>query len=362
MYDDPIRNSTMNQAYSLRSLSKGVTKSQSKKPTPEEPESADSRQRRLLELRLMHQWATKTAMTFPATVDQDYKNKMTISMADLAFEHDAFLYSLCSFSALHIAKTATEIVQRENAMDAYSKYLDMALREHQIDIANLSKANADAVCVASSLIRNGTMATLADRPLDPYVPPTDWFHMMLGSREVFVAAWAWIGDDESSIARVITQRKPDMSDADSLFQESNGESFIHLLQRSPEDEATEPWNDEIQKTYRMVICYIGGIQIAMNANETVDELTRRAVGFPMTIPKEFIGLLENPQPRALVILAHYFALLSKLRKIWWIGDTGRREVKAIYAILSIEWQRMMAGPLLAIEETPLTIEPVSLWS
>jgi hypothetical protein len=299
-------------------------------------------------------------MTFAGTVDQDYKNMMTMSMADLAFEHDAFLYSLCSFSALHIAKSATDISHRRNAMDAYSKYLDMALREHQVDIANLSKANADAVCVTSSLIRNSTMATLANRPLDPYVPPIDWFHMMLGSREVFVAAWPWIEDDESSIARVIAQRKPDMSDTDSLFQESNGESLIHLLQRSPEDEATEPWNDEIQKTYSMVIRYIGGFRIAINANGTADELTRRAVGFAMSIPMEFISLLENVQPRALVILAHYFALLSKLRNIWWIGETGRREVKAIYSILSVEWQRLMAGPLLAVEETPLSIEPVSL--
>lgn len=204
------------------------------------------------------------------------------------------------------------------------------------------------------------MAVLAERSLNPYVPPTDWFQMMLGSTEVFKTAWAWIGEDENSIARIVTKRKPDMSDAEALFRASNGEGFMHLLGRTPDDERAEPWDDEIQKTYMLVICYIGGLQIAIKANATADELTRRALGFALVLPKKFIRLLEEERPRALVVMAHYFALLAKLRGIWWIGHTGRREIRAINSVLSGEWQRMIRWPLMAIEEPPISIEPIYL--
>lgn len=102
----------------------------------------------------MHQWTTKTAMTFAGTADQDYKDLMTITTVELAFEHDAFLYALCSFSALHIARTAKDAPRREEAMISYRRYLDMALREHQVDIANLRKTNADTVCLTSSMVRS----------------------------------------------------------------------------------------------------------------------------------------------------------------------------------------------------------------
>ena len=47
--------------------------------------------------------------------------------------------------------------------------------------------------------------------------------------------------------------------------------------------------------------------------------------FPYSIEKGFINLVKEQRPRALVILAHYFGLLARLKYVWFIGDTGRRE-------------------------------------
>jgi hypothetical protein len=80
-------------------------------------------------------------------VDPAYRDAMTALAVDLALEHDAFLYSIYSFSALHIAKTTSDLHRREEAMIAYRKYLDISLREHRVDITNLNKANATAVCL-----------------------------------------------------------------------------------------------------------------------------------------------------------------------------------------------------------------------
>jgi hypothetical protein len=318
-------------------------------------EHLESEGRRLLELKLLSQWMMKTALSFPGTHEKSYREAMTHGAPELALQHRALLYSMFSFSALHIAKTSPFPNQRLEFMDVHRRYLGLALQEHRVDIENLGKAKADTVCMTSSLIRNCTQAVLQDRPLHPYTPPTQWLQMMNGSGDVFKTAWDWIGDDDSSIARRVAQHGPDLSDLSTLFGESNLQVFIHLLRRSPVDEEQEPWNPEIQKSYELTLSYIGGVQMALNKGETPGNLCRRLVAFPMFIPKRFIGLVEELRPRALVVLAHYFAFLARLRDTWWIGDSGRREICAVRSVLKNEWVELLNWPLLAMEETSVMV-------
>ena len=77
---------------------------------------------------------------------------------------------------------------------------------------------------------------------------------------------------------------------------------------------------------------------------------RRVIGFPMLVHPRFVTLVEEEQPRALVILAHYFALVARLRGLWWMGDSGRREVLGIQSALPEEWQDAMQWPLESIAD------------
>jgi hypothetical protein len=281
----------------------------------------------------MQQWTTKTALTFLGTAESSYKVVITEGMFELALKHDSLLYTMYTFSALHIALTATESENKEMAMNIYSKYLDLALQEHQSDIVNIGKQNADVVAVTSSLLRNCSQAVLQDRAIEPYIPPFDWLRMTRGNLQVYRTAWDWIHDDETSIARKTTTRKPDMSKPEAFFQESNGEGLKHLLRRTSREVEEEPWDAEIEAAYKSTICYIGSMQIAFGKDATVDELCRRALAFPMFMSKRFEKLLKDLRPRALVIMAYYFAYLAKLRNIWYIGNTGRREIRGITWIL-----------------------------
>ena len=74
-------------------------------------------------------------------------------------------------------------------------------------------------------------------------------------------------------------------------------------------------------------------------------LARRLIVFPMLVDKLFVDFVEEQRPRALVILAHYFALLTMLRGFWWVGDAGPREVLAIVGEVPAEWQHLLSWPL-----------------
>jgi hypothetical protein len=72
----------------------------------------------------------------------------------------------------------------------------------------------------------------------------------------------------------------------------------------------------------------------------------------MVVPHKFVDFLAEKRPRALVILAHYFATVSQLSNVWWLGGgtdgkelTARREVHAIQTVLPDEWQGQMIWPL-----------------
>jgi len=252
-----------------------------------------------------------------------------------------------AISALHIADAEPHNLE---IMDTHRRYLDLALREHNNDITNLNETNFDAVCMTSSLLRVNAFVLLRDRPLIPYTPPVLWLDMTRGAMNIFKAAWQWIRNDEASIASRLTRRMPLVFDEEAKFAESNRQGLLHLLHRDEEDIAEEPWHADIQEAYESTISYIGCIWIAMKAHELPAETCRRLLLFPFLIQSRFIDLVKDQQPRALAVLAHYFALLARFRSVWWIGDTGPREVRALNSILSGKRQDLMRWPLQLMDE------------
>ena len=270
----------------------------------------------------------------------------TLKTPDLAFENDALLYSLFSISALHMAEAEA---QRSEALDLHRRYLGMALREHNNDVANINQHNFDAICLASSLLRMIGFAMLRDRPLVPYTVPSHWLDMTRGTLHMFHASWDWIAKDDNSMAARLTKRMPLVFDEEAKFAESNRQDFLHLLRRDEEDLPEEAWDPDIEEAYKKTTSYIGCIWIAMKNAEPPAQVSRRIIMFPYLVPGRFIDLVKGQQPRALAVLAHYFALLTKYKRPWFIGNAGSREFHALNAVLTGKWQELLAWPLRFME-------------
>lgn len=313
--------------------------------TKSDLEYPESEERRLLELRLMYQWLTKSGFAFPGADVKEYRESMLLSVPYTAMKFPAWLYAVFAFAAMHISKTALSQTEQREYKDHFHNYLGLALHEHRRDVERLSEKNADAICMTSNLIRNCTQAVVQDRELVPYAPPSQWLYMMNGSGDVFKTAWPWVINDKTSLARRVGTDGPDLSNLEEIFDPKKREGFQHLLQRSPVDEEAEPWDAEIKRAYELTLCFIGGIQMAIDKGEKLAHLFRRAIAFSMFIPKRFVDLVNEGQPRALVILAYYFSYLAKLRGIWWVGDVGRREIKALVPELKSPWLEMLDWPL-----------------
>ena len=305
----------------------------------------------MLELRLLHQYTNKTAaqlsLSPPVTGDI-----WASACPRLSFEHDAVLYAMFALAALHIAK-ADPIWPYSEAMTIHRKYLDVALQKHSDDVAHLTEDNADAACITSTLLRICAFAYLSERPVKPYIPPLQWLQITSGSSMVFNATWHWIQKDENSLARRLLIRTPRLTPFnETLFLDSNRQGFEHLVeQRHGDDNTDEVWTPDIEQAYKIAVSYIGSILIAIDGGEEQGgDICRRTMAFPMLVHPGFITLVEEHQPRALVILAHYFAIVARFKNVWWMGDSGRREVIGIQTVLPPEWQDAMRWPLEEIDK------------
>ncbi len=311
----------------------------------------ESKNRRLLELRLLHQYTTKTSLTInltaPGSTEQIPLEPWISNVPKIAFDNDALLNSMFAVAALHTAKTNPEDLE---AIHVYHRYLDLALREHSKDVAHLTRLNADAACLSSSLIRLATFAILQERSLVPYTPPIQWLETTRGAGNIFREAWEFISDDESSIALSAVKRTPILKDPEALFQESSRQDLLHLLRGPRSEDATETWSADVEDAYASTLSYIGSVQHLIHAGEKPQTVCRILLMFPYLVEKNFIDLIKEQRPRALVILAHYFGLLTRFKFIWFIGDTGPREIRAISAFLSEEWLDLMAWPLQTLND------------
>ena len=316
---------------------------------PSTTELPENKKRRLLELKLIHQWTLKTCLTFPLSADPSVCDINTTVLPNLGLEHNAVLYCIFFLSALHLMKTEPN---NPDAKVAYHYYYGLTVTAHRMDVNNLTGSNADVVCLTAALIRLGSFAILQERTITPYEyePPSQWMSMNQGTTNIHRETWKWIGNDPNSIAyRSVVQKSPNLTDFPVLFAPANREHLNHLL-TNPPNVAPEPWDNVLQEAYYQTLSYIGAIQLALDAGvEGPAEILRRCLAFPGLIPKEFFNMVEERRPRALVILAHYFAYLARFRDIWYLGDAGGREVRAIAGNLGPEWGDLMSWPSTEVE-------------
>lgn len=304
----------------------------------------ESRERRILETRLMYQYATSTGTTI--AIDDKSRGLYVDMVPRLALASDALLYCMYSLAALHckVVGDLMGLVSR----DAHRKYLSMGLREHNLAIANITPETADAICLTSALLRVCSFILLQDRVRRPYSPPVEWLMMNASTKAIVATAYELPGGTEKSVAAMMVGFSPLVSNEQMRFDPAQRQGLERLLQRDQVRDAEERWGPEIQDAYESTLSYLGGAIETARGGDRHDGL-RRLIIFPMLVKGKFIELVQEREPRATVFLAYYFALLSLHKDRWWIGEAGTHEVREISAHSTGYWRTLLEWPLKVVE-------------
>lgn len=299
----------------------------------------ESKLRRKLELRLLQNFIENTSQTFSACHNAVVREAWANDVPKVAFEHDNLLNQVFAISCLHLLRNSPDDADLTVARQAY---LSLSLNEQCEAVSRLDSSCADAVCLASSLILIDSFASLRDRPIVPYTPPLEWLQLARGAGSLYGVALSSIHNFEHSRIMNIAMAEPVLNDERALFAESNRAGLMYLLSQ---DIPGEIWEFETEEAYKRTLAYLGGIQIAVDRGEHKLAVLRRMMAFALFVPKKFIVFVAERKPRALVILAHFFALASNMEDIWWVGHTIRREVQGLWGVLPLDWLPMMRKPL-----------------
>lgn len=142
----------------------------------------ESKSRRMLELRLLQNFISRTSINFPACHNPEVQHTWSVEVPELALKHNNLLYEVLSISALHLLRSCPDDPE---LLEARRTYRGLSLREHRRAVATLDphqqSADADAALFASMLLLYEAFASLQDRELSPYSPPIEFFHMVCES-------------------------------------------------------------------------------------------------------------------------------------------------------------------------------------
>lgn len=314
--------------------------------------SEESRDRRYREMRLLHYFTVEVTTTFPGYYLPEVKQIWSVDVPIMAMEYKPLLNSIMALSILHMTYTENTrgMLRPDQLVSQGAQYLEATLQEYREGLGSLDKKIADPASFTSVILSLHAFASLRDRHLQPYLPPTEWLQMCKGVMNVFRITMTFVRNDPTSKINVVNESSAGFVEPSAIFCEANRNRFPYLLVSQPR----ESDNEEDQEAYASTLCFIGALLAAQDAGEPFEALARKVVIFPILFPMRFVDLLNMRRARALVILAHFFGAASRFGGSWWVGDCPRREVRAIADYLGSDWQYQMAWPLDAIQQAEIS--------
>ena len=114
-------------------------------------------------------------------------------------------------------------------------------------------------------------------------------------------------------------------------------------------------NDEIlgredHEVYSLAFRFIGSAHEVCLRNDSDQFIRRRLISFGPMMPREFIDLLGQRQPRALLAIAYLMSMTKIVEECWWFHGEAERHVYGIQGLLPQKWQWAMQWPLDTLRE------------
>ncbi|RKF64557.1 putative c6 transcription factor [Erysiphe neolycopersici] len=291
--------------------------------------------RRLLELRLLHNYIENTCHSLVACNNVSIDRTWQFDVPRMAFKQESLLQGIFSISALQLLRIAPEDRDLRAAQEAYHSAATVAIN---VDIGCITQENISAIWFAQALFQINLFASLEGRVLEPYTPPLKWLGIIENRRNM-VPLPSNLSKLLCTNTVMVVLSNPGLENNDQIYSAFNRQSLIGLLML---DRHEEMWDLEAQHAYERTLSYIGSIRKAILDGENNLVLAGRIVRFPLFAPVKFIRFVEKQHPRALAMLACFFFLASKhTENIWWIGSTPLREFQAIQRILPSEWHPLI---------------------
>ncbi|KAL7785888.1 C6 transcription factor, partial [Trichoderma ceciliae] len=309
----------------------------------------ETRERRLMELGLLQIFITEVCPLLPNTVSEAIRRIWTIEVPKLALGYNPLLNIIMVLTLRFMESSRSDyrdLRLTHSSATLRARYVEEALEEfNRPSLGGHVRTLAESKCFTSVLLSYEAFSYLRERCLVPYSPPLEWLDRCKNIMGILRSNLGIVRHGSQALLRQAIEISTPLIEPSFIFCEENRNKFPYLLYRSEID----PESDMDHEAYMNTVCYIGAIMKDIENGESVMFLSGKILVFPILMSSRYLHMLCELKPRALVILAHYFAVASYCRNLWLIGGVPAREIRAIATYLGIQWQESMAWPMRTLQ-------------
>ncbi|KAI1429986.1 hypothetical protein F5Y12DRAFT_215358 [Xylaria sp. FL1777] len=264
---------------------------------------------------------------------QDLQKMIVTSALSSPYLMDALL----GFAALHLGVVASDLTKQHHYRHQAMNLQTRALALYNAACPEITDQNCTALFLYSSFIGmhmlHETATSRADLLdlLDRFI---QFAGLYRGVGTVTNRAWHIIKDSElSSVIRVI-----EAADGIEQSSESICDELPSLLMAAKDRLGPASFQacDDAVQSLRQVVKQRNVLQAPM--------CQHIVLAWPVRISTEYLQLLRERQPEALVIMAYWGILLHYERDFWVFGQGGQLLIQAISSYLGAYWDKWMALP------------------
>ena len=305
------------------------------------------------DLGMMHFYSISTCHTLNAVPEA--REIWQTLVPEEAVSRPYLMHSLLALTALH--KISLGTVDCEPCLALATKHHSLALAKSKTELDNLSEHNCHALFAFSAIIAVYTLALPVLRNAvsmkDPINEIASTAITMRGSSTIV----QWHKDDLSRgkygalLRPCFLFKKSDMPER-MVSALNDLEIRVKLYDKDRPDLAGCSLAFE-----RLRICFMNMHFHPEGHTISVDPGDRAVMwSWLATVDLEFISLLFEHEPMALILLAHYSILLHALNEVWWIRGWGVALIRSISGFVGEDWEPALRWPM---QQTGLETEHVS---
>ncbi|KAE9972031.1 hypothetical protein EG328_005253 [Venturia inaequalis] len=308
---------------------------------------------RMIDLQLMNHYTFMHMTGTSCQHDPRVRQMWVYDVPQRAVGCEFLMQAILSFAALHLHIHKPD----DNKMKLLSHhYFGSALRMLMLQISSIGPQNADMAFAASVMIQFQVFMSWKDpccHGRAVYKPPIQWLEMCQGVSSILKSA---LSNVQSSFMKPLLDAGPNtisgvaIGPAAPTSPASPGPPELYeegfslwgsFLQEDISDEGVS-----LKKTFDL----IHSLYLAHTSGEPLSASRRRLLTFPNALSATFIALLRDSDPRAMITLCYYFAVMKLSADIWWFNGRPEFEINGVWSILGDEWKMYMAWPMKMVAE------------
>ena len=242
------------------------------------------------------------------------------------------MYELLAIAALHLGHLTPQ--KRQTYFTRAVELQSQGLSEFQAIQQNINKDSASAIFLFSSLL---SLHVFADPVRADSASPGDYLDhflqsvkLMQGVRSPIIHDW-WEHLSRTDLAALF--KIPQVSKPYQIPRECF--DLDKLIFDDPQAEkACEPAIERLQ--WLFAICEVG----TARKHDTI----RWLLAWPAQLDKSYLAELDRRGSQALIVLAHYAALLHFYQRSWAVRNTGHELLLALESILGPGYDQALKWP------------------